>query len=339
MTAPSVTPTDSLTSLVQPIEAGAHVTAAAFLGRTPALALGDGTVVLAPIGEERRISAHPEGAILAAAAQGSRMITGGDDGRLVATSADGSTQDIAHEVGKWIDALAVREDGTVAWAAGRQVRSRSPKGEVKSWLAPTSARGLAFAPKGYRLAVSHYNGATLWYPNTASIPEVFEWKGSHLDVTVSPDNRFLVTSMQENSLHGWRLADGQHMRMQGYPSKSRSLAWSHDGDWLATSGADACVVWPFDSKTGPMGKAPRECGVRSSRVSQVAFHPKTLVLAMGYEDGFVLLCRLTDASEILVRKTDPGTADPVSALAWDRDGKQLLFGTRKGAAGLLTLPG
>jgi WD40 repeat protein len=338
MTFTTPSPTESLTSLVEPIEAGAHVTTAAFLGRTPALALGDGTVLLAEIGETKRIETHPGSGILVAAAQGRRMITGGDDGRLVATDADGNMQEIAKEPGKWIDALAVRDDGTLAWAAGRQVRSRGPKGEVKSILAPTSARGLAFAPKGYRLAMAHYNGASLWYPNTEQAPEVLEWKGSHLDATFSPDGRFLVTSMQENALHGWRLSDGQHMRMQGYPAKSRSLSWSHDDNWLATSGADACVIWPFDSKMGPMGKAPRECGVRPARLSQVAFHPKTLVLAMGYEDGFILLCRLSDASEILVRKTDKGTNDPISALVWDKDGRRLLFGTRAGNAGLLTLP-
>ena len=116
---------------------------------------------------------------------------------------------------------------------------------------------------------------------------MLEWKGSHLDVSASPDGRFLVTSMQENALHGWRLADSRNMRMTGYPGKTRSLAWSHDGHWLATSGADACVVWPFKDKDGPMGKGPRECGVRSSRVTQVAFHPRALVVAIGYADGMV----------------------------------------------------
>ena len=55
-----------------------------------------------------------------------------------------------------------------------------------------------------------------------------------------------------------------------------------------------------------MGKAPRECGVRAAKVSQVAFHPRTLVVAVGYEDGFILLCRLSDAAEILVREPQPG---------------------------------
>ncbi|WP_204307852.1 hypothetical protein, partial [Klebsiella pneumoniae] len=85
------------------------------------------------------------------------------------------------------------------------------------------------------------------------------------------------------------------------PGKVRSLSWSADGKWLATSGAEAAIVWPFDSTEGPMGKAPRECGVRPARVSRVAFHPKSPVLAMGYEDGCILLVRFTAASELLVR--------------------------------------
>ena len=45
--------------------------------------------------------------------------------------------------------------------------------------------------------------------------------------------------MQENALHGWRLSDGQHMRMSGYPSKTHILSFTRNGKWLATSGADA----------------------------------------------------------------------------------------------------
>ena len=126
------------------------------------------------------------------------------------------------------------------------------------------------------------------------------------------------------------------MRMTGYPAKSRSLSWSHDGQWLATSGADAAVIWPFKDKDGPMGKAPRECGVRQSRVTRVAFHPKALVVAIGYADGLVLLCRLADGAEILARHPGDGA---VSALVWDATGARLLFGLESGAAGLLALPG
>ncbi|HEX4765508.1 MAG TPA: WD40 repeat domain-containing protein [Lichenihabitans sp.] len=333
---PSVpSPADGLAAAVQPIEAGAHVTAAAFLGGdTAVLALGDGAVLFA---DGRRVAAHPEGAILSAASDRGRIVTGGDDGRVVAVAADGSSTELAALPNGWVDAVAIHSSGAVAWASGRSVQARSAKGEVKSATAPSSARGLAFAPKGYRLAFSHYNGASLWFPNSVEAPETLSWKGSHLDAVFSPDGAFLVTSMQENAMHGWRLADGKHMRMSGYPAKVRSMSWSPDGKWLATSGADACVIWPFDSKDGPMGKAPRECGVRPARVSQVAFHPAAAVVALGYEDGFILLARLTDGSEIPVRREDP-EGGAVSAFAWDREGRRLLFGTRGGKAGLLTLP-
>ena len=62
-----------------------------------------------------------------------------------------------------------------------------------------------------------------------------------------------------------------------------------------------------------------------------------LVLAIGYEDNCILLCRLTDAAELLVRRphSDEGT---ITSMAWDASGKHMLFGTSEGQAGLLTLP-
>jgi WD40 repeat protein len=299
------------------------------------LALADGAVLIGEPGAERRVAAHPEAAILMAAADGATLATGGDDGRVVAVGADGEPREIADEKGRWIDALALR-GRSFAWSAGKTVKARDEAGAIRSWGAPSSVRGLAFQPKGYRLAASHYNGATLWFPKVEGAPQTLEWKGAHLDAIFSPDGRFLVTSMQENALHGWRLVDSRNMRMTGYPAKTRSLAWSHDGAWLATSGADAAVVWPFKDKDGPMGKAPRECGVREARVTKVAFHPRALVLAIGYADGLVLLCRLADAAEILVRAPGGGS---VGGLAWSESGARLLIGLESGEAGLLDLPG
>ncbi|CAO4166762.1 WD40 repeat domain-containing protein [Methylorubrum populi] len=328
----------SLTAHVVPLAAGAHVTAARWLKGTLALALADGTVLLVRDGATESVAAHPEAGLLSAEGDGARLVSGGDDGRVVTTEANSTVSELARaKGGGWIDALALHPDGSVAFSSGRNVVARDAKGREKSFAAPSTARGLAFAPKGYRLAVAHYNGVSLWYPNLETQPEFIEWKGSHLDVTWSPDGRFVVSTMQENALHGWRLQpDRGHMRMSGYPAKVRSLSWSADGKWLATSGAEAAIVWPFDSKEGPTGKAPRECGVRPARVSQVSFHPKALVLAIGYEDGCILLVRFTDASELLVRPAVKGSA--ISALAWDAAGARLAFGCADGQAGLLTLP-
>jgi WD40 repeat protein len=324
----------SLAQHARLLDAGAHVVAAAFLDGAPALALADGAVLIGGPEGQKHVVAHPDAAMLVAISDGRTLLTGGDEGRVVAVQADGGLEQIADEKGRWIDALALRGKAC-AWSAGKEVRARDETRAVKTWSAPSTVRGLAFQPKGFRLAATHYNGATLWFPKVEGAPQTLEWKGAHLDVTFSPDGRFLVTSMQENALHGWRLQDSRNMRMTGYPAKTRSLSWSHDGQWLATSGADAAVVWPFRDKDGPMGKAPRECGVREARVTRVAFHPKALVAAIGYADGLVLLCRLADAAEILARNAGDG---PVSALAWDATGSRLLFGLESGAAGLLALP-
>jgi WD40 repeat protein len=324
----------SLTQHARLFDAGAHVVAAAFVDGAPSLALADGAVLIGEPDGQKRVVAHPDAAMLTGISDGKTLLTGGDDGRVMAARADGSVEAIADEKGRWIDALALRGKAC-AWSAGKQVRARDETGVINTWTAPTTTRGLAFQPKGFRLAATHYNGATLWFPKVEGAPQTLEWKGAHLDVTFSPDGRFLVTSMQENALHGWRIQDSRNMRMTGYPGKTRSLSWSHDGQWLATSGADAAVIWPFKDKDGPMGKAPRECGVRQARVTQVAFHPKALVVAIGYADGLVLLTRLADAAEILVRQPGDG---PVSALGWNATGSQLVFGLESGAAGLLSLP-
>jgi WD40 repeat protein len=327
--------TTSLAERLRPFDVGAEAVTAAFLDDAPALVLADGGVLIGEPGEQHRVEAHPGAAILAAVVEHKTLLTGGDDGRVVATGADGTGRPIAEEKGRWIDALAIR-GSAFAWSAGKQVSARDETGQVRSWTPPSSVRGLAFQPKGFRLAATHYNGVSLWFPKLEAPPQTLEWKGAHLDATFSPDGRFLVTSMQENALHGWRLADSRNMRMTGYPGKTRSLSWSHDGAWLATSGADAAVVWPFKDKDGPMGKAPRECGVRDARVTRVAFHPRALVVAIGYADGLVLLTRLADAAEILVRRPGGG---PVSALAWNGNGARLLIGLESGEAGLLDLPG
>jgi WD40 repeat protein len=301
------------------------------------LALADGAILLADIGEERRVQAHADGAILVAVSDGAKIYTGGDDGLVVATDATGKSETLAKEKG-WIDALAAR-DGALAWSSGKNVRARDAKGEIKAWTAPSTVRGLAFFPKGYRIAIAHYNGASLWFPNTAAGPDVLNWKGSHIDATVSPDARFVVTSMQENMLHGWRMTDKKDMRMSGYPAKTRSFSWSHDGAWLATSGADGCIVWPFAGKDGPMGKPPRECGIRPDvLVTAVAFHPAALIVAIGYDDGWIMLVRLSDAAEILARRTEGDARDAIVSIGFDAKGGRMVFGTKSGQAGVLDFP-
>ncbi len=325
----------SVVDRTRAIKAGAPVVGAHVLADTAAFVLGEETLLLvAGDGTQRRAAVHA-GGILASAADGKRIVTGGDDGKVVATGANGESKTlVADAKRRWIDHVAVRADGTVAWSSGKQAFVRSSKGAEHVLDLPSTPGGLAFAPKGFRLAIAHYNGATLWFPNVAAKPEVFEWKGSHLGASFSPDGRFLVTAMQEAMLHGWRLSDHKDMRMSGYGARVRFLDWTADGKWLATSGSTQLVLWPFQAKDGPMGKSPQMFAPTGMQVEAIACHPKQPIVAVGYADGLILLVRIDDGAEVLARK--PADA-PVTALAWSGNGAMLAFGTEDGEAGTIDL--
>jgi hypothetical protein len=325
--------TPSVVERTRHYPADAAVVAAHFLGDSAVFVLGEEALLMVQGGEPRRLAVHG-GAILSSAADGARVLTGGDDGKVVATDAAGVSATVAADARhRWIDHVAIGPAGAVAWSAGKEAFVRSAKGTQHALAVPTTVGGLAFSPKGFRLAIAHYNGATLWFPNAAQAdPEPLVWKGSHLAATFSPDGRFLVTAMQEATLHGWLLADRKDMRMQGYAARVRSLDWTADGKWLASSGSNQLILWPFASKTGPMGKTPQILAPGETQVEAVACHPKDDVIAVGYADGMVLIVRRADGAEILARKP---AAAPVTALAWSADGRKLAIGTEDGDAGVI----
>jgi WD40 repeat protein len=333
--------TISVVDRTRPIAVGGAVVAAHYLGRTAVFVLGEEAVVLAtPKGEPRRVAVHG-GAILSSASDGERVVCGGDDGKVAVVDVRGDSETLASDAKhRWIDHVALGPDGAVAWSASKTAfvlpRPSLPRSEgARQVDAPSTVGGLVFLPKGFRLAIAHYNGASLWFPNAAGAPpEKLEWKGSHLGVTVSPDGRFLVTTMQEPMLHGWRIADRKHMRMSGYAARVTSVGWTAGGDWLATSGSTQLILWPFHSKDGPIGKQPKLLAPSEHRVGVIACHPKQDIIATGYSDGMVLLVRIEDGAEILAKR--PGDA-PVTALAWSLDGTLLAFGTESGEAGVVDL--
>ena len=323
--------------LVTPIDVDEPIVAAAYLGQTAVFVVADGTAIMIRGDERKSVTLHPGASVLRAASDGARFVTGGEDGRVVRLDERGEITVIAETGGRWVDALAIGPSEAVAWSAGKTTHVRDGKGWQGTLDLGMTASGLDFAPKGFQLAIAHYGGATLWMPRVATKPKELVWKGSHLDVVWSPDARFIVTSMQENSLHGWRVADSANMRMSGYPGKTRSLSWSPDGKWLATSGANAAIAWPFQAKDGPMGKEPKEIALRPDRVSQVKYHPRLPMLAVGYHDGQIMIARLNDKAELLARRAAPENG-AVTALGWSRDGASLVFGTENGSAGIFSVP-
>jgi WD40 repeat protein len=319
-------------------EFDAFVTAALFTGQGAAFALGDGSVRFES-GE--RVQAH-QGAILSAAVHpsGEGLLTGGDDGKVMWVRPAGAEM-LAEVKGRWIDSLAAsKESGLIAFGAGRElhVRDSADPAFSRVFAHEKSAADVAFDPKGRRIAVATYGGAALWYARIAEQkPLILKWAGSHIALAFSPDNRFLMSAMQENQLHGWRLADSKDLRMGGYPAKVKSMVFLAKGQLMATSGAQGAVVWSFAGAGGPMGKEAAEVGYEANgMVARVAAAPTLSLLAAGLEDGRVW------ATDLKGRKIEPVRAQkgaPISALSMSADGKRIAWGDEDGAAGLVEMPG
>jgi WD40 repeat protein len=323
---------------MSPFQYDAQVTAAHFDGAGQLyFVLGDGRVC-GPGLDPRQVH---RGAALCSVPHpsGRGVLTGGDDGRVCWTHADGMTEVYAGR-GRWVDAIAASPaSGLIAFAVGRMLHVldiADPRFE-RAFQHERSVAAVAFEPKGRRLAAATYGGAMLWYARIAEQKaQLLKWAGSHIGVVWSPSGKFVVSAMQENSLHGWRLSDSKDMRMGGYPSKVKSMAFLADGLMLATSGAAGAVVWPFAGANGPMGKEAIELGYREgAEVARVAAAPAGRAVAAGLSDGCVWTADLRDGRTATV---EPGAGAAITALAMSVDSRRLAFGDENGRAGVIELP-
>jgi WD40 repeat protein len=312
----------------------AYVAAALYAREGAVFALGDGTVRFEQGGAV--VQAH-DGAVLAACVHpsGEGVVTGGDDGRLVWSRPAGATV-LADLKGKWIDALdASPASGLIVFAAGREVHVRDVADPAfeRRFAHERTVAAVALDPKGRRLAAATYGGVALSFARIAEQkPTLLKWAGSHIGLAFSPDGRFLISAMQENDLHGWRLADGKDLRMGGYPSKVKSFAFLSKGQLMATSGANGAVVWPFTGSNGPMGREAAEIGFdQSALVTRVAAQVGGPVLLAGLDDGRVWAAELQGQGLHFV-KAEKGAA--ITALALSPDGREAAWGDEDGGAGV-----
>jgi WD40 repeat protein len=314
----------------------AYVTAALFEPNgEAAFALGDGQVRWAG---GARVAAH-DGAILAAIRHPTSegVISAGDDGRVVWSRPQGA-QELAAIKGRWIESLAAAPGASLlAFGAGREVRviDLADPGFSRIFAHERSVADIAIDARGRRLGVATYGGAALWYARIADQqPVMLRWAGSHIAAAFSPDGKFLISSMQENALHGWRLSDARDLRMGGYPAKVKSVVFLQGGRMMATSGANGVVVWPFAGGDGPMGKQAMEIGFdERALVTRVAAEPEGEIVAAGLDTGDVWAANVRTGQRADVT-TGAGASITALAIAGDR----IAWGDEAGGAGVESVP-
>ena len=312
------------------IETDAPVTGAVAIGDAVAASFGDGKIrFFRPDLEPDVVQAH-HGVVLSLAANDDYLLTGGDDGRILQIWPNSSIEEIANFGTKWVDCVAVNKEFR-ACSSGRKAFVWMP-GETEPVELEHSSTvgGLAFDEKGKRLAVAHYGGVTIWEQRKTRWQKVrLVWQGSHGAVTFSPDGKFVVTAMQENALHAWRVRGKIDLAMAGYPAKIKSFTWLGDEPYLVTAGADEAVCWPFDGPKGPMNRSPVCVAKHGKNIATYvkAFPPEKAVF-VGFQDGVVLLAELDESKDPIVLKSSSGAE--VTAIAITETQSHLFIGDANG---------
>ena len=275
-----------------------------FLKETAAFVLGEEALLLAARdGEPERVAVHGGGdPVVGERRCPRRHRRRRRQGRLDRRKRDNET--LATDAKRrWIDHVAVGPGGAVAWSAGKQAFARTGKGAEKSLEVVSTVGALAFAPKGFRLAVAHYNGATLWFPNAKAEPDTAGMEGLASrravsarrplpgDLDAGADAARLAARRHEGHAHVGLCARAC-ARSTGPPTASGSRPRARPSSCCGRSPA----------RTAPWASS-RSCARRpSSRLDVVACHPKQGVVAAGFADGLMLLVRTDDGAEILAQE-------------------------------------
>jgi WD40 repeat protein len=133
------------------------------------------------------------------------LASGGLDNSAALWAPDKRTELRRLESGRgWVQNLARSEQGILATAAGRELRLWDAHGDELCAFERASSTLTGLCWQGHdALMTSCYRGIEVWRTDAARPVRIYGWKGSLLQLAVSPDSRTLAAATQENATHLW----------------------------------------------------------------------------------------------------------------------------------------
>lgn len=284
------------------------------------LAISDAPLYLAPFGA-------------------SGFVAGDRGGQLVCVSTSGEIVPIAAGHRAPTDFVAPTPKGGILAASGGTIMSYDSRGDV-AWLQHRvggKVSALVVSPDGRSFAIGTDGALLIRAFGPRPEPSASFELGAVLAISWSPDGSWLAASVVEIGIVLLRMADARIVRIPGYPVSVASLSWSADSCFLVTSGAYRVVAWDVSTLVGDNERAESLTTGRAGLVlaETVGMHPERSLVAAGYGNGMVVVARLGERDELVVKPAGPGA---VRTLQWSRDGHHLAFGTSAGEAAIVTLP-
>jgi WD40 repeat protein len=172
---------------------------------------------------------------------------------------------------------------------------------------------VAFSPDGKTLA-SGGQDETIKLWEVISGTELRTLKGHSYSVAFSPDGKALASGGGDTTIKLWDVTSGVELRtLKGHSDSVDSVAFSPDGQTLASSSDDTVKLWEVASG--------RE--LRTLKGHSVAFSPDGKTLVSSGSDKTIKLWDLTSGKEL---RTFKGYSSSVSSVAFSSDGKTLASG-------------
>ena len=262
--------------------------------------------------------------------QFARFTAGADGNHIVAADAEGycAVWDLRSDVPTARIAVGVVNGLELNTKSGRLLSVRAD-GAINVWDAASGASITTLDARGCSVVTLNDAGSLLGVGrrdgdlSIYTIPdgaERFHLHGAGAAVCAlafSPDNRFVASGTQDNTVTIWDAQTGQDVRHRVCASTPEAVAFSSGNDLLAIAGTES-VVWAFKGDLPPANLMSNNSKGRT--LVSVAFSPDGSRIAAGSKDGNVILWDTQTARQLL---TMPICHSYVESVCFGPDGSTL----------------
>jgi WD40 repeat protein len=257
------------------------------------------------------------------------LASGGQDGKARVWDVLTGAQALVLAGGSgWVEQVAWSPRANqLATASGKFLKLWKEDGELIQMHDDhaSTVAGLAWLRDGCQVAAACYGGVKLWRSGRQQAGKHFQWKGSFLSLSLSPNDKHLAAGCQDASLFVWNVKSAKNVGMSGYPGKIGLLDWNASSRYLASGSGKDAVLWDF-SGAGPAHREPLVLSRHVDRIADLKFHPKWDVIATAGEDGILILWHIPEGGmkDLCILKNQ------LSRLAWNPGGSALAVGSAAG---------